>query len=257
MKLQEFFDHMELLVTGSISPEDAFERLYGQAAVDPLLVSRLSVYTRSYHASLHRQLDTMFPNLKRAFEFQGQPRLWHELASKFFQAHPPYDFSYIQACLPLTGFLRDFTRQYELPPWFVEVADLELWRHLIDFRPLHASDERPHEGALRLASTAELRDYDYDVLHWVRWRYGANREELMQIDEQAPVKSPTIVLLWRDGRLRVRIAPMGRLELSILKMIYEEGAIDYDQLDEEPTVIKETMVGMMRRRAVLGLFPDA
>jgi hypothetical protein len=203
MKLAALFAAMQGLAEGGI--DEVARGLYGETSL--AMARRLAVYARSLRQQRFEAVDHVFAQTKGAICALGGEAAWSEVVDRYFRTHPARRFEINANGEELPTFLRESLAH--LPAWISELGDFEWWAWQAECA--RDGDDRP-EGAVRLASTVELRAYEHDLPRWLE----------ADARPDAPEARKTIVLFWRDrdedSRQVVATLPV----VAVLKWVFED-----------------------------------
>lgn len=212
MKLQKFFTTIAPFLEGRIPHAEAVKALYGSpeggAGGTATDARRLAIYGEFCRTHRFEVIDSIYIHVRRAVLARGGEAAWEALVETFFLRHPMRHFELNTNGAALPEFLGEYVKEQGLPAWLPELADLEWWEWLTDTVP--SADEGK---GLRLAPTAELRPYHWDLVEWMDAEPSERPE--------APEARDVLVLFWRDTNLSMRRENTSPEELLVLKAVTE------------------------------------
>lgn len=197
MKLDEVFDVVAPYLEGRTSSEVTQKKLWNGA---PLRDShRLEIYAR--FCAAHR--DTATGGVHQVLREVAGER-WPALVSAYFVEHPMHAVEINENGAKLAEWL---SKRDDVPAWWSQLADFEWW----EWQTLVAPDSQSDVdgGALRIASTVELRPYAFDFVRWLDDRTGE------------PEARENLVVFWRNRELDARRGRVTAEELAVLKAVNE------------------------------------
>lgn len=206
MKLAPFFEAVAPYLEGRVGEPQTLRALFG---AHPLPDShRLAIYARFCREHRATATGGVHQELRKVIEAHGGEAMWRALVEDYFAEHPMQHVEINENGAQLAAFLATRTG---LPAWWAPLADFEWWEWQTSIAPDEPTDETPDVGALRLASTVELRPYAFDLVSW------------LDADERAPAPNAEdcLVLFWRNRALDSRRALATAEELVVLKRVSE------------------------------------
>jgi hypothetical protein len=216
MTLATVYDAMFGFITGGADHEQAATQLYGDSFSRD--ARGLNVYRRNYLGNIADHAEKLFPTTHKVVLAKLGKRGWGRLVQALCAAGPLTDLRLGGEILveilagPLGGELG-------LPPWVVELADLEVWRRRIFVAP----DASPSPG-VAVNPVMVLREYAYDV-----------RTVTLAEDPAAEdaVLGANVVAVWRtvDGERRTRC--LGPIEIAVVRDIEVARALRAEAIAEQ------------------------
>lgn len=217
MKLEPFFEVVSPFLEGQAELEPTIRALYGDAPSSD--AHRLAIYERFCREHRNTATGGVHQYLRDLIVAERGEPFWRALVEAYFVAHPMQHVEINQNGEHLAGYL---AARDDLPPLWSAVADFEWW----EWQTLIARDEPTDvtdDGALRIASTVELRPYRFDLVSW------------FDAEERAatPDDREVVVLFWRNRSLDPRRANTSNEELLVLKRVSEGLAVEVDAVVED------------------------
>lgn len=210
MSLARFFSTIAPLLHGQAPLGEVASRLYGDGWQGCQDARRLSIYAR--FCAVHRdEALLVYAHLREAVVRHHGEAAWARLRDDYFAAHPMRSFELNENGAALPGFLEGHAQAAALSPWLVGLADFEWW----EWQTAIAADDPGAPAGPRLHSSVELRRYDHDYVRWID-----------EVDEdgrsarergEAPPRTETLVLFWRDPDLIAQREPASPLELLVMQ----------------------------------------
>lgn len=211
MKLERVFEVVGPYLEGKSTTEVTQRELWNGA---PLKDShRLEIYAR--FCAAHR--DTATGGVHQVLREVAGER-WSALVEAYFVDHPMHAVEINENGAKLSEWL---AARDDVPAWWAQLADFEWWEWQTLVAPDSASDE--DGGALRIASTVELRPYAYDFVNWLD----------AEVRELQPDQRDNLVIFWRNRKLDARRDRVSGEELAMLKTVNEGAAFERDGTFED------------------------
>ena len=213
----------------------------GESSAAARDAARLELYGRFCRVHRLDALGSTFAETRAAFAQRSGPAAWEALVDEYFRAHPMHHAELNENGSELPAFLRARaetraagsagaeggagaadamgTRREPraLEAWLAELADLEWWSFRTRVAPDDERDAQPEQGALRLASTVELRPYAHDLCGWLEPAPDGDPAEARGGEPEARA---CVVIFWRDLDLDTRFAEASPLELLVLQAVH-------------------------------------
>ncbi len=211
VKLSEFLERIEPLLERGASGNDSelavpVKRLQSAGA------ERAFAWGRFGGASQFGGLDPVYAQLRRAVvERLGEER-WRALLRGYFLRYPMRSIERHENGVWLASYLKGGGAGPKVPAWLAELADLEWWEWRTFIAPDSPDDADADAGALRLASTVEMRTYGHDLVGWLEAKRTKRPRD--------PAARVSTVVFWRDAERAGRRATASREELALLKCVY-------------------------------------
>ena len=251
--LQQFFATVGPFLLGQQSHADTTARLYGDGATTTarLDADRLAIYGRFCRNHRHEAL-TVFQSVRDLIVARAGEATWDDLVERYFVAHPMHHFELNRNGEFFAQFLQDGVDlgALGLPDYLPAMADFEWWDWLVTIAPNDPADADPDAGPMRLASTVDLRPYEYDFVTWLDGDW--DDESPRPAD---PGAGACVVLFWRDRDLQARREPATPLEMLVIKAIVEGIPVDAalaQQVGIAAADLAETRADLGRAGIVLG-----
>lgn len=218
MKLERFYAVVGPFLEGKAGLGETQRALYGGAtSID---AQRLPIYARLVKGHRLEAAGAVFPTVRTVVERVGGDPAWEALAEAYFAAHPMRHVELNENAGRLAEFLghgeqvdAGYAVRAGLPRWLGALADFEWWEWQTRIALGSPEDDAPRDGPLRLASTVELRPYDWALVQWM------DADEAQRPEGPAP--GQTLVLFWRNAALAERRANADPVELAVLKAVVE------------------------------------
>jgi hypothetical protein len=242
MKLAELIAVMGEHLHGRAGHDVTARILFGDPSSQD--AQRLSIYRRFCDAHRHEALS-VFEHTRSAVVSFGGAVAWSELVDAYFRGHPMTSFELNEGGAAFSSFLSRLDPP--LPRFVAELADFEWWEWRTSVAPDDPRDREPGKGALRLASTVELRRYGFDLVDWLAG--GEAHGE--------PAERSVTVLFWRDAMLHARRQCVNDVDIWLLALVSSERRVADALRTLRPAEMKaalQALEGLMRAGVLLGVY---
>lgn len=217
MRLAELFAAIAPFLEGREEHAAAARALYGERVTRDS--ERLAIYGRFCRRHRFNAVDYVFADTRASVIAARGEASWETLVERYFRAHRMHHVELNENGGALPAFL---AADESLPGWVAELADLEWWEWRTTSALDDPRDRAPAQGALRLASTVELRSYQHDLVGWLDAEDRA----------AAPAAQGSLVIFWRDLDGDTRREEATTEELAVLKAVTEAARVPDAVADE-------------------------
>jgi len=207
VRLADFFRAMEPMLAARQSAADTARLLYGEAPGRD--GERLALYQSMCRWRRADTLAGVFPRVRAALVAAAGERAFTDLCTEYYAAAPWRAIRPLPNAAGFSAFLARVGPERGLPDHLAELADFEWW--VLATRVAPEPDEDPAGGPLRLAHTAELRPYRYDLVGWI--------DEVEAAAGGAPAPGRFAVLFWRDREQVACVRAVTQGELRLLAAV--------------------------------------
>jgi hypothetical protein len=208
MSLNRFFESIAPVLLGASSAQERASALQVDAR-------RLAIYERFCRSHRFEAIESIFPHCCAAVPAAE----WPALVEAYFRRHPMQHVELNTNAAKWPEFLASEVASRALPGWLPELADFEWWEWQTIIAPNESDDGA--SGPLRIASSVELRPYQYDFIDWIENDRSGE-----------PAAAQTFVLFWLDPDLTLRREKASQVELLLLKSVATGEALTKPLLKE-------------------------